>query len=235
MIVSETIAPVRENSYDPDGEIVEWEWLIEPEGRPLMLYLYYNTGSEQPPSGGDENNITARFVIEPNTIEFRETFTLRPIEIDTGSCTYTSHRYLIEGPNRNSQTPIVSNKTQSSTFTYSNYPSAVTVGSHTVYIKVFTRDCGETDWISPETLTVTEPAGNNPPVFQVAWVDPVTWEPVTTVQEGRTLHLVLIEDPPPYDPDGDPIHWEGFDTAGSLDRVSSAVYRLNMMNTILVI
>ena len=87
---------------------------------------------------------------------------------------------------------------------------------HTVYIKVYTTDCGETDWMSPEPLEVLPPGGNSPPVFKVAWVDRVTKEPVTFAVEGDVLDLIYIEDDElPYDPDGDRFYFLGFHTEKS--------------------
>jgi len=166
------------------------------------------------PSNPAGKSFTGDFDVQPSVIHYRDSFQLVPKNFVLNGCAYQSHRYRME---RGGVTwvsgPVLGQNTVSS-FTRTNYPYVLGIGTHEVYMQI-TTDCGTSEWIGPKTLIVQGPAQNSPPVFQLAWVYP--WDrktPVTQVVEGTVLDLVYIDDPDvptPYDPDGDSFHVVGFD------------------------
>ncbi|WP_188988608.1 CARDB domain-containing protein [Paenibacillus nasutitermitis] len=170
----------------------------------------FKPGDTPPPDPGDKN-FTGDFDVLPGTISYRDSFTLHPKDFQLQGCTYISHSFKIQrgltwiGPD-------VVGQAKDSTYTYNTYPSIIGVGTHQVSMKI-TTSCGE-KWVGPKTLTVTGPAQNNPPQFQIAFVDPSRpTVPVHEVIEGTTLNLVVIQDPSvptPMDPDGDSIYFDEF-------------------------
>lgn len=154
-------------------------------------------------------HITADLTVTPNHIAYRDAFRIDPVHINVGStCTYDSHQFRIQKDGRTWTSNALRSMTQGIAFTSSNYPSLISVGTHSVSIKVKTTDCGETDWLAYKTLTVTGPTENNPPTLEVGWTRPGTNEVVNTVIQGDYLDLKLIDTD---DPDGDTVYWDGFD------------------------
>lgn len=138
-------------------------------------------------------------------------------------CTYQSHRYKIERGGTYTTSPIFGQSTDTS-YTFSSYPWVIGIGSHTVSINIKTS-CGESGWTGHKTLTVNDMAGNNPPQFKIGFVHPhYKIQPIREVVEGTVLDLVYIDDPSvptPTDPDGDSLHFMGFDTANGSPFIQS--------------
>jgi len=172
-------------------------------------------GGEPPPPTG---SITGDFTVSPNTIAYRDSFSVKPTTITDNGCTYLKHHYKFERDGASVEKRDYVGKTLTTTYSYSNYPSTIGVGTVYVYMK-FVGTCGESEWIGPKTLSVTGPASNNPPSFQIGFVKPSDpTVPVFKVIEGTTLNLVYIVDPrvpTPRDPDGDPLEFRGFDFSES--------------------
>ncbi|CAM3707387.1 PKD domain-containing protein [Marinicrinis lubricantis] len=189
-----------------------------------IVYFYYDTDLPTPPPKPPDEpddpggpNITGDFDIIPNQIEYRESFTLRPKDIQTNNCTYLYHEFKIERDGMFKNSPDIYGKTKDLTYTYNTYPSVIGVGTHDVYMKIY-GSCGETEWIGPKPLVVTGSGDNSPPDFAVGWTIPGVHTQagvVTQVVEGTYLDLVYLDEPPMSDPDGDPIEWLGFDFAGT--------------------
>lgn len=156
---------------------------------------------------------TGDFDIVPNVINYRDTFELVPRDFVMDGCTYISHRYRIERNGSASGTDSVSGQTKSSVFPYAKYPYVIGVGEHTVSIKIKTN-CGESEWMAHKILTVNDIEGNNPPIFEAGWVPPgLHYKPYVkqVVPVGTKMDLVYLEQPEPYDPDGDLLVYKGFD------------------------
>lgn len=82
--------------------------------------------------------ITGDFTINPNRIKFREPFSLVPKDIkSTGLCTYKSHSYKIDSSGSILTTEQVKGQTTSNNYTYGNYPGNIGVGTHDVYMKIY--------------------------------------------------------------------------------------------------
>ncbi|WP_229725277.1 hypothetical protein, partial [Paenibacillus abyssi] len=160
---------------------------------------------------------TADFDVLPSTIEYRDSFSLVPRDFQLHGCTYIAHKYQIS---RNGifETPWISGQTVTTSYSHSNYPWNIGTGQHMITIKINTS-CGQSEWLSPKTLTVTSPTNNRPPEFRVGFVHPnEQTKPVYEIVEGAVMHLIYITDPSiptPTDPDGDLLTFMGFDTAGS--------------------
>jgi len=163
-------------------------------------------------------SFTGDFDVVPPTIAYRDSFTLRPKNFQLNGCTYISHQWKIERNGLTYISPAVNGMNKDTVYASSNYPNVIAVGTHNVSMRI-TTSCGDSPWIGPKTLTVTGPAQNNPPQFQIAWVRPAEpLKPVYEVLEGETLNLVVIQDPTvptPVDPDGDDIYFDGFDFSTS--------------------
>lgn len=167
--------------------------------------------------------LTGDFDVLPGTINFRESFTLRPKNFQLGACTYLSHRYKIERSGIYTS-PAVSGKYSDTTYSYGSYPWNIGVGTHMISLQIATS-CGTSSWIGPKTLTVNSPSTNSPPQFKIGFVDPANPNvPLHRVVAGSKLDLVYINDPSvptPTDPDGDLIHFNGFDFASGTAFVKS--------------
>ncbi|WP_188532798.1 hypothetical protein, partial [Paenibacillus abyssi] len=162
-------------------------------------------------------SFTVNFDVLPSTIEYRDSFSLVPKDFHLNGCTYIAHKYQIS---RNGifETPWISGQTVTTSYSHSNYPWNIGTGQHMITIKINTS-CGQSEWLSPKTLTVTSPTNNRPPEFRVGFVHPnEQTRPVHEVVEGTTMNLIYITDPSvptPTDPDGDLLTFMGFDTVGS--------------------
>lgn len=156
--------------------------------------------------------VTANFDITPDTIEFRDPFLLKPKDYQLNGCTYQSHRYKIDREFSYITSWFTSQYGETS-YTYSNYPNVIGVGTHTVSIQVQTS-CGTTGWLNSKTLTIASPAANRPPEFMIGFVRPSNPTVVLSQAiEGEVLDLVVINNPAiptPYDPDGDDLEFLGF-------------------------
>jgi len=162
---------------------------------------------------------TGDFDVLPPVIDYRDSFALKPKNFVFNGCTYDGHRYKIERDGRSNYTSWANGENVVHSYTYSTYPSVIAVGTHTITLEIRTKECG-TKQPATHTLVVNGPSKNSPPSFQVAWVYPGTNVPVKQVFEGEVLDLIFIEDPSvptPYDPDGDPLIWKGFDFSDSSD------------------
>ncbi|GBG08081.1 hypothetical protein PAT3040_02648 [Paenibacillus agaridevorans] len=170
---------------------------------------------------------TGDFDIIPDTINYRESFALKPKDFVMNGCTFQSHRYKIERNGTFTTSPVAGQNTTTS-YSYSNYPWIIGVGSHTVSINIKTS-CGESGWINHKTLTVNDMAGNRPPQFRIGFVHPQAQTiPLYEVVEGTILNLIYIQDPSvptPIDPDGDSLHFMGFDTENGNQFIQSLPQR----------
>jgi len=179
-----------------------------------------NNQVSRPFTAVDPNkSFTGDFDVLPPVIDYREPFALKPKNFVFNGCTYDGHRYKIERDGRTNYTSRANGQNTIHSYTYSTYPSVIEVGTHTITLEIRTKDCG-TKETATHTLVVNGPSKNSPPSFQVAWVYPGTNVPVKQVFEGEVLDLIFIEDPSvptPYDPDGDPLIWKGFDFSDSSD------------------
>ncbi|NBD26523.1 hypothetical protein [Paenibacillus glycinis] len=163
-------------------------------------------------------SFTGDFDILPDTLPYKASFTLHPKNFQLKGCTYISHHFKIERNGSWTGDPV-NGQTTDSTYTFGNYPWVIGVGIHSVSMQIVTS-CGTSDWIGPKPLTVTGPTVNNPPTFQIGFVNPSQPKiPLHQVVEGTVLDLIYINDPTvptPNDPDGDDLYFMGFDySAGS--------------------
>ncbi|WP_236345403.1 CARDB domain-containing protein [Paenibacillus plantiphilus] len=164
------------------------------------------------PGDPGTKTFTGDFDIDPNKINYRDSFTLIPKDFLMNGCTYQSHSFKIER-GITWTGPEVYGHTKDSTFTHSTYPSIIGVGSHNVYMTIKTS-CGE-KVVGPKPLVVQAPdSDNNPPQFQIAFVRPEEpTKPVHHIVEGTKLDLIVIQNPSiptPSDPDGDRIFFDEF-------------------------
>ncbi|WP_143089155.1 hypothetical protein [Paenibacillus sp. UNC496MF] len=168
-------------------------------------------------------DFTGDFDVIPSTIPYKDSFRLHPRDFQLKGCTYISHRFKIERNGTWVGDPVTG-QTTDSIYTFGNYPWVIGVGVHNVYMQIVTS-CGTSDWIGPKPLTVTGPTVNNPPTFEIGFVDPgQPTKPLHQVVEGTTLNLIFINDPTvptPNDPDGDSIYFMGFDFAAGSPFVQS--------------
>lgn len=173
------------------------------------------------------------FEVTPSTIAYRNTFTIKPKEFTMNNCVYQSHQYRIERNGSTWTSELIYNQAMPSTFAYDQYPWVVGVGTHFVYMKINTSNCGSSSWIGPQTLTVTSPGTNNPPEFMVGFVRPgEPTRPVHQVVQGEVLNLIYIDDPTvptPLDPDGDDMSFDGFNLSSGSSFIRSLASRGTMM------
>ncbi|MFD2613775.1 CARDB domain-containing protein [Paenibacillus gansuensis] len=174
------------------------------------------------PGTGPPKQFSADFDIIPDTIAWRQPFTLHPKDFQLNGCSYVSHKYKIER-NGTYLSPVYQNQGDT-TFSFGSYPWNIGVGYHSISMKMMTS-CGETDWIGPRNLTVTSPATNNPPQFQIGFVYPnARTKAVNKIVAGEIMDLIYIDDPEiptPTDPDQDNLYFMGFDFTRSTEFVES--------------
>ncbi|WP_181907615.1 PKD domain-containing protein [Cohnella lupini] len=157
---------------------------------------------------------TGDFDIIPSSIAWRDSFALKPINFILKGCTYMSHQFKIEKDGSTWTSAAISGKTSTTSFTGSSYPYVIGVGTHNVYLKIKTSNCGESAWIGPKTLNVSGPTSNSPPTFEAGWTlpnQPNRAGVKTSVVVGTRLDIVMLSDPAPSDPDGDWVEFLGFD------------------------
>ncbi|WP_219838459.1 hypothetical protein [Paenibacillus sp. R14(2021)] len=166
---------------------------------------------------------TGDFDVLPDNLPYKSSFTLHPKDFQLKGCIYQSHSFKIERNGTWIGNPVYG-QTTDSTFTFSSYPWVVGVGTHNVFMRIVTS-CGTSDWIGPKPLTVTGPTVNNPPTFQIGFVQQSqATKPLHQVVEGTTLDLIYINDPTvptPNDPDGDDLYFMGFDFSAGTSFVQS--------------
>ncbi len=164
------------------------------------------------------SSFTGDFDVVPATIKYRESIKIQPKNFVMNGCTYQSHRYKIVRGAITYHTPPQYGMTTATSYSYSNYPSVIGVGTHSISLEIKTS-CGTSEWIGPKTLTVESDPDNRPPEFAIGFVYPHSpTKAVTEVVEGTTLNLIYIEDPTipiPRDPDGDDLYFDGFDLSVS--------------------
>jgi hypothetical protein len=161
---------------------------------------------------------TGDFDVLPPVIEFRDSFQLKPKNFVFNGCTYDSHRYKIERNGQTYYTSWATGRNDSHSYSYSTYPWIIGIGTHFITLEIRTKDCGIGEKAT-HTLVVNGPQSNRPPEFEIGFVYPFNpTKPVHEVVEGTVMHLIYITDPSvptPYDPDGDPIEFLGFDFSES--------------------
>ncbi|MFD0712418.1 hypothetical protein [Paenibacillus sp. GCM10027626] len=160
------------------------------------------------------NSFTGNFDIIPDTIDYGDPFTLHPKDYELKGCTYISHSYKItkQGSTFGWTGADIFGQHTDSNFTRVNYPSVISVGTFVVSMKIKTS-CGE-KWVAEKPLVVKDPKNNQPPQFQIGFVNPnVPTKVLNEAIEDSILDLTVIFDPTvptPYDPDGDTIHFDQF-------------------------
>lgn len=166
------------------------------------------------PTPSPDKNFTGDFDVTPSTISYRDSFSIKPRNFSMNGCTYVSHQYKIARGGMTWTSSAISGQSTTSSYSFGSYPFVIGVGSHDIFMKIKTSNCGESDWIGPKTLNVNGPSSNSPPIGKIGFVDPnKPTEPLSTAIEGSVLNLVLIYDPTipiPSDPDGDAVYWDGF-------------------------
>lgn len=186
--------------------------------------IFIDSGLEIDEGAAENNNtldspftvsfgLDGEFDIVPNTIKFREPFTLKPkpFTIPTG-CNYISHQYKLEGFT-SWITDVIRNRTADTNISYAQYLGKISVGTTMISLNIST-DCGDSGWIRTKPLAVTSMTDNSPPQFNIGWfqgwnvsgLEPDAYRTVV----GSKVNLRVIRndftDPPtPYDPDKDPI------------------------------
>lgn len=215
---------------DPDDRIVEE---TKSNNEIKKLYAASRYCDDTPV---EEKEITGDFEIVPGKIQFRDSFTLKPINIVVKGpgCEYVSHkfRYYQNGWSVE-DTPLVKGKTQDYV---QKYPYRLQVGTVQVYMQIQTT-CGNSDWIGPKPLEIETNPDNRPPVFSIGWFQQGDYygfiPSATIVVKDSYVNLRVIQNPTtnppePYDPDGDPIeyyfHFE--DSKSSWIRGLSDYYQL---------
>lgn len=194
---------------DPDDRIVEE---TKSNNEIKKLYAASRYCDDTPV---EEKEITGDFEIVPGKIQFRDSFTLKPINIVVKGpgCEYVSHkfRYYQNGWSVE-DTPLVKGKTQDYV---QKYPYRLQVGTVQVYMQIQTT-CGNSDWIGPKPLEIETNPDNRPPVFSIGWFQQGDYygfiPSATIVVKDSYVNLRVIQNPTtnppePYDPDGDPIEY----------------------------
>jgi hypothetical protein len=180
-----------------------------------QLLKSFKPGSEPPPP---VKTFTGDFDVLPPVIDFRDPFELKPKDFVFNGCTYDGHRYKIERGGSTVYTSWATSQSQVHSYSYSTYPSIIGIGTHLITLEIRTKDCGSAE-TATHTLVVNGPSSNRPPEFEIGFVYPFNpTKPVHEVVEGTVMHLIYITDPTvptPYDPDGDPIEFLGFDFSES--------------------
>ena len=169
-------------------------------------------------------DFTGDFDITPSKLPFKDPFKFHPKDFVLNGCTYQYHYYKIEKDGITWTSPNVYGQTSDTSFTFSTYPKLLGVGIQYVSMKIVTS-CGTSDWIGPKPLEMTGPSNNNPPIFEIGFVDEAT--PMVALHKvivGTKLNLVYINNPSiptPRDPDGDNIYFNGFDYSTGTNFVQS--------------
>ncbi|WP_035119326.1 PKD domain-containing protein [Cohnella panacarvi] len=167
---------------------------------------------------GDPEDVTISgdFDITPSTINWGESFSLRPKDFKIpASCTYAYHDYMIGGSS-SWYSDRVGSQSSSSSYSYSNYPYSLAIGPNLVQIRV-TATCADgaidSGWVNGKFLTIKERENNSPPQFSAGFfreynrngIIPDYEVPVGTKINLRIINNNTSEPAMPYDPDGDPI------------------------------
>lgn len=95
--------------------------------------------------------ITGDFDILPSdTIEYRDSFTLKPKDFDIPSaCTYEYHQYRFEKDGSSWTSPRINGQAAETSYSYSDYPPGLGVGSNQIEIKITVR-CGSSGTVVPD-------------------------------------------------------------------------------------
>ncbi|WP_197479850.1 glycoside hydrolase family 78 protein [Paenibacillus swuensis] len=208
-----------QDSFPTSGATRTYQTIVDPAGSITEASETNNERQDTFSAAAGGGGITGDFDILPGpNIKYRDSFTLHPKDItNSGSCSYSRHTFKITRDGTTYTSPFVYSKTQDSSYTESNYPYVMGVGSHQISLTIHSN-CGEII-IGPKTLEITGPQNNNPPQGQIGFVrSSDRTKPLTTVLEGTRLDLILIQDPrvpTPHDPDGDDIYLVGFDFSES--------------------
>lgn len=137
--------------------------LKTPSPKEAWVSIFYE--NNQPPQP-DPSSLTGDFDIWPGpVIKNGEPFTLHPKNFDLKSCTYISHRFMIERDGQNHVEPHVNDMNKDSVYPGMNYPPLIQFDStHVISMKIYTS-CGETDWLAPKSLELKgDPPGPSGPV-----------------------------------------------------------------------
>ncbi len=157
--------------------------------------------------------ITGDFEILPSqNLKYRDTFTLKPRNIQVTGGKYLYHEYLFETNGERWVSPKYNSPIIETSFPVSKYPPVLSVGSNSISIRI-TADCGNSGWQGPKNLELQSPTDNRPPIFSVGFFKESNRTgtiPDHQVVINRPVNLRIIYNnmtnpPEPYDPDGDPI------------------------------
>ncbi|WEK53521.1 MAG: hypothetical protein P0Y55_13145 [Candidatus Cohnella colombiensis] len=174
-------------------------------------------------------SFTGDFDIVPSTINWGDSFSLKPKNFVMNSCTYVSHKFKVDHNGATWISGAISGQSTTSSYAKSTYPFVLGVGSNNVSIKIVTSNCGESDWLNTKTLTVKSRPTNDPPQFKIGFVNSsAPTKPLTKVVEGTVLDLIYINDPTvptPFDPDGDAMEFQGLDTSSGTPFIQSLYSR----------
>ncbi|WP_101808183.1 CARDB domain-containing protein [Paenibacillus pasadenensis] len=174
----------------------------------------FSPGEAPTPTPTPSKDFGGNFEVSPPSIDYGDSFTLHPKDPEFGPCKYLRHMYTFKRGSREGATGWF-HSWSDTTIERKDYPSAISTGSHQVYMTLIT-DCGQKE-IGPRPLEVKNPPNNRPPSGKAAFVRPSNpTVPLTSVIEGETMYLVVLHDPSipsPFDPDGDEVTFDGFDFA----------------------
>lgn len=196
-------------TLDPDGAVSQE--VLRGDNTRTVTYTVNPIGT----CSGGGGMTDGDFDIVSPTINYRDTFDVVPRDfIIASGCTYLKHEFQFKRGSYTDVSHDVNGQTVTLQMTYDKYKymPAIAVGTVQVSLNIHTT-CGTTGWIKTKPLTVIN-NGNLPPTINIAWFargDRTT--PVTTVQEGQPVDLVLVNT---SDPDGDIVTWDfNFSSSGS--------------------
>lgn len=158
--------------------------------------------------------ITGEVDILDKNLTWRDTIAIRPKNVVIpSSCTYAYHQYQIVRDGITYTSARIYGLSNTTSYSHGNYPSVISVGTHTVYINI-TANCAESGWTGPDSFNMAGMTDNKPPDFSLGWTTPgnrTTSGIQTSVVVGSKLDIAILDSPAPTDPDGDTIHYGVFE------------------------
>lgn len=152
-------------------------------------------------------------ILPSSTINWRDSFSLKPKNfVIPEACKYLYHEYLIEKDGIYWTSKKISSQSETTSFSYSSYPSNIGVGSNYIQIKV-TADCADSGWTAGKYLQINTPSSNQPPQFSAGFFKEYNRSGIVPDYEvvvNSYVNLRVINDNTkvpawPYDPEGDSI------------------------------